>query len=76
MMAPFKVLYLLLGIVMVLGSIYYFFKLSGRDNSEEGSFQGRSDFVLFINLLVLILGVILLRQAYVMYTGISRSVVF
>lgn len=75
-MAPFKVIYLLLGLVMVLGSIYYFFKLSGKDGSEEVSLQGRSEFALFINLLVLILGVILLRQAYVMYTGISRSVVF
>ncbi|MBT3783346.1 hypothetical protein HOF92_00135 [bacterium] len=76
MIAPFKYIYLLLGVVMVLGSIYSFYKISRQDSEEAERLLGRREFGQFLILLAFILGVILLRIAYVMFMGLSRSVVF
>jgi len=76
MAAPFKIIYLLLGVVMVLGSIYGFYKVSRQDSEDTEKLLGRVEFGQFISLLVFIFGAILLRQAYIMYTGVSRSAVF
>lgn len=79
-----KYLFLIVGFLLVLASSVRLLKLlfvSSEIGSEKSKDQFHKSHVtqeveLLVLLVGLILGGILLRQAYVMFTGISRSVVF
>lgn len=79
-----KYLFLIVGFFLVLASSVRLFKLlfvsskidSGKSKDQFYKSHVTQEVELVILLVGLMLGGILLRQAYVMFTGISRSVVF
>ena len=79
-----KYLFLIVGFLLVLASSVRLFKLlfvsseidSGKSMDQFYKSHVTQEVELVILLVGLMLGGILLRQAYVMFTGISRSVVF
>lgn len=79
-----KYLFLIVGFLLMLASSVRFFRLLfgtsevGQEEINEQSYKPHvsQEVELVILLVGLMLGGILLRQAYVMFTGISRSAVF
>ena len=79
-----KYLFLIVGFLLMLASSVRFFRLlfgaseMGQEEVNEQFYkpQVSQEVELVILLVGLMLGGILLRQAYVMFTGISRSAIF
>ncbi len=68
-----KYLYLLVGILLLGTGLYALFMRPSKVAEKDSvSFEGR----FFIVLVALVLSFILLRQSWVMFHGLSRSVVF
>lgn len=68
-----KYLYLLVGVSLLFGGLYALFMRPSKEAEKDSvTFEGR----FFIVLVALVLSFILLRQSWVMFHGLSRSVVF
>jgi hypothetical protein len=72
-----KFLYLITGILMFGFGVYSVFGGNSSSKLELAEKKlGRFEYLYLIGIVVMILGIILLRQAWIMYFGLSRSAVF
>ena len=72
-----KYIYLIFGILLFGIGIFAFFSPSFRRSEDELDRElGRFEYFYLLAAVSLVLGVVLLRQAYVMFFGISRSLIF
>lgn len=72
---PYKYIFLIVGMFLTAGGGYpLLMMLMGKEVSVDS--KHAPEHVIFLSLIAFILGVMLLRQSWVMFQGLSRSVVF